>query len=77
LNIFYFRVSQQARKLTTILAVTAISFGAYIHGTTVAFPAVAIPSLKKSNMSEEDAPILPFHLTSDDISLIGKIYLEF
>merc|ERR1719400_2046171 len=31
------------------LAVVAVSFGAYIYGTTVVFPAVANPSLRKSN----------------------------
>ena len=59
------------------MAVLAVSFGAYIHGTTVVYPAVAIPSLKKSNGSvwsnetTEDA-VLPFLITDDDISLIGK-----
>jgi hypothetical protein len=27
------------------MAVVAVSFGAYIHGTTVVYPAVAIPSV--------------------------------
>ena len=56
----------------------AVSFGAYIHGTTVVYPAVAIPSLKKSNgtnQKDEDA-VLPFHITDDDISLIGKVNLR-
>ncbi len=64
---------KSARKITQVLAVVAVSFGAYIHGTTVVYPAVAIPSLKKSNGSnqkDEDA-VLPFHITDDDISLIG------
>ena len=84
-----FSPPKNARKITQILAVVAVSFGAYIHGTTVVFPAVAIPSLKKSNASGtfylesltnessnetssfEDA-FLPFSITDDDISLIGK-----
>ena len=63
------------------MAVAAVSFGAYIHGTTVVYPAVAIPSLKKSNLSvglndtdDDDGyndAVLPFHITDDDISLIG------
>ena len=39
------RAPKKARKWTQILAVVAVSFGAFIHGTTVSFPAVAIPSL--------------------------------
>ena len=88
--IILFSPPKSARKITQILAVVAVSFGAYIHGTTVVFPAVAIPSLKKSNASGtnyieslrgdsnesetynfEDA-FLPFSITDDDISLIGK-----
>ena len=107
---FYFSPPKNARKITQILAVVAVSFGAYIHGTTVVFPAVAIPSLKKSNASgiiyieatsstnesdiannesgidESDAvynkssyfqdAFLPFSITDDDISLIGKELLK-
>ena len=47
--LFLFSPPKSARKVTQILAVVAVSFGAYIHGTTVVFPAVAIPSLKRSN----------------------------
>lgn len=39
----------QARKFTQILAVLAVSFGCFIHGTTVAYPALFLPSLRKSN----------------------------
>lgn len=52
-----------------------MSVGAFIHGTTVSFPAVAIPSLKSSNNSDnrsaEDA-FMPFHVYDNDISLIGN-----
>ena len=63
--------------MTQILAVVAVSVGAFIHGTTVSFPAVAIPSLKSSNNSAdlrkpEDA-FMPFHVYDHDISLIGII----
>ena len=70
------------------MAVAAVSFGAYIHGTTVVYPAVAIPSLKKSNLSvglndtsdDDDGyndAVLPFHITDDDISLIGESFVNF
>ena len=72
---FYCRAPKKARKVTQILAVVAVSVGAFIHGTTVSFPAVAIPSLKNSNKSDnrsaEDA-YMPFHVYESDISLIGK-----
>jgi hypothetical protein len=72
----HFRPARQARKVTQIMAVVAVSFGAYIHGTTVVYPAVAIPSLKKSNESGDNSTdgdaLLPFHVTDDDISLIGN-----
>lgn len=59
------------------MAVVAMSVGAFIHGTTVSFPAVAIPSLKSSNNSDnrsaEDA-FMPFHVYEHDISLIGNYY---
>lgn len=45
----YFSFQNEARNATQILAVIAVSFGAYIYGTTVVFPAVANPSLRKSN----------------------------
>lgn len=67
---------KKARKVTQILAVVAVSFGAFNHGTTVTFPAVAIPSIIKSNNTEnrtsEDA-FMPFHIYDDDISLIVSI----
>ena len=48
LKLFY-RSHNEARKFTQILAVAAVSFGACIYGTTIVFPAVAGPSLEKSN----------------------------
>ena len=52
-----------------------MSVGAFIHGTTVTFPAVAIPSLIKSNNSDNitvNDAFMPFHLYEDDVSLIGE-----
>lgn len=66
---------QKARKITQILAVVAVSVGAFIHGTTVTFPAVAIPSILRSNgtnLTAEDA-VMAFHVTTHDISLIVSI----
>ena len=45
----FYSFQNEARNATQILAVVAVSFGAYIYGTTVVFPAVANPSLRKSN----------------------------
>ena len=45
----YYSSQNEARNATQILAVVAVSFGAYIYGTTVVFPAVANPSLRESN----------------------------
>ena len=82
----------------------AVSFGAYIYGTTVVFPAVANPSLRKSNktywsnitasslhsnqseLSNDSMVVqtyqlnsteayLPFLITDDDLSLVGKIVI--
>ena len=60
-----FRSHNDARKVTQILAVAAVSFGACIYGTTMAFPAVAKHSLESSNctvnatgtLTEEDVAI--------------------
>jgi len=46
--------SHEARQFTQILAVAAVSFGASIYGTTIAFHAVAEASLKTSNRSTWD-----------------------
>lgn len=37
---------QRARRWTQILFVLIVSFGAFIHGTTVTLPAVFIPGLQ-------------------------------
>ena len=96
----FFRHPNKARKITQILAVVAVSVGAFIHGTTVSFPAVSIPSICKSNATNNNTTInnnninsngsftnndaktssdiddilggMPFFVTDDDISLIGK-----
>ena len=52
----------------------AVSVGAFIHGTTVSFPAVSIPSICKSNNTNrtEDDAFMPFFVTDNDIQYIGK-----
>ena len=66
------------------MAVVAVSVGAFIHGTVVSFPAVAVPSIRASNnsfnISEEDleendsnAAYMPFHVSEDYLSLIVSI----
>ena len=79
--LFFFRAPKRARKWTQILAVVAVSIGAFIHGTTVTFPAVAIPTIKASNSSDNKSVVddknvtlayMPFHVDDNDISLIGK-----
>ena len=76
----------EARKFTQILVVLVVSFGCYIHGTTVVFPAVFLPSYLKSNgtwdsvegngssvsnVSFFERP-LPFYVDKQDEALIGK-----
>ncbi len=74
----FFRAPNKARKVTQILAVVAVSVGAFIHGTTVTFPAVAMPSIIKSNGTnlEDGDAVMPFHVSHNDVSLIGKILLQ-
>ena len=74
LFIFHCRAPNKARKITQILAVVAVSVGAFIHGTTVSFPAVSIPSICKSNNTNrtEDDAFMPFFVTDNDIQYIGK-----
>ena len=77
--IYFCRAPKRARKWTQILAVVAVSIGAFIHGTTVTFPAVAIPSIKASNNSDNISAVdafMPFHVYENDISLIGKTPLH-
>jgi len=73
---------KRARKWTQILAVVAVSIGAFIHGTTVTFPAVAIPTIKASNNSDNKSVVddknvtlayMPFHVDENDISLIVSL----
>jgi len=40
---------KEARQLPVILAVLAISFGSYIHGTSIVFPDTALAGIKKSS----------------------------
>jgi len=40
----------EARKLPVLLAVLAISFGSYIHGTSIVFPDTALAGIKSSSL---------------------------
>jgi hypothetical protein len=42
----------EARKFTQILFVVAVSFGCYIHGTTVSYPSVFVPGLTATNATK-------------------------
>ena len=65
------------------MAVVAVSVGAFIHGTVVSFPAVAVPSIRASNNSfnnsedseeiDNNAAYMPFHVSEDYLSLIVSI----
>ncbi len=75
------RQPPKARVFTQILSVLAVSFGCFLHGTTVSFPAVFVPSLLKSNDSRgsnqsTDSSFfsgeLPFYVYTDDEALIGN-----
>ena len=45
----------RARKFTQILFVVAISFGCYIHGTSVSYPSVLTIGLEETNKTERRA----------------------
>ena len=77
----------EARKFTQIIFVLAVSFGCFIHGTTVSYPSVLMPGLKKTNASAGNSSnssssgdifpeTLPFFVYKDDISLMGEWRLE-
>jgi len=79
---------QQARVFTQVLMVLAVSFGCFIHGTTVTFPAVFVPALLAANSSEKNATSglsqapadageffpekLPFDVSNADGALLGE-----
>ena len=77
----------EARKFTQIIFVLAVSFGCFIHGTTVSYPSVLMPGLEKTNATKAAAgnnsnsssssgdifpETLPFFVYDDDISLMGE-----
>jgi len=41
---------EEARKVPVVLAVLAISFGSYIHGTSIVFPDTALAGIKSSSL---------------------------
>ena len=45
----------EARKFTQIIFVLAVSFGCFIHGTTVSYPSVLMPGLEKTNATKAAA----------------------
>jgi hypothetical protein len=49
--------------------VIAVSFGAYIYGTTIVFPAVANPSLKQSNKTYWSSNSTYSKVSSSELSL--------
>ena len=53
----------EARKFTQILFVLAISFGCYIHGTTISYPALLVYGLTKTNATDRRSDS---HNGSDD-----------
>jgi len=66
---------KKARKVTQIMAVVAVSVGAFIHGTVVSFPAVAVPSIKASNASFNASEEML--LESNDNDSISLAYMPF
>jgi len=63
----------EARNATQILAVIAVSFGAYIYGTTVVFPAVANPSLRKSNKTYWSSNATSYSSIHSNVSLTSSL----
>ena len=75
---FFFRSPNKARKVTQILAVVAVSVGAFIHGTTVSFPAVTIPSICKSNRTNHNVTeIEPIEEASGTSTITETAYMPF
>ena len=76
----------QARRWTAVLSVIAMSFGCYIHGTTVSFPAVFIPLVTAANgtgvnvtaESVDDALSgkLAFFIYKEQIPLFGETWMD-
>ena len=64
----------------------AVSFGCFIHGTTVSYPSVFMPGLEKTNATKNNSSsnssnsssgglfpdTLPFYVYDEDISLMGE-----
>ncbi|TRY78837.1 hypothetical protein TCAL_06755 [Tigriopus californicus] len=79
INSSFCDATQEARNFTQILAVLAVSFGCYIHGTTVTFPAVFWPLMVHANSTNATLPhslfnySLPFHVYNEDRALIMSI----
>ena len=86
--ISFCRAPKKARKVTQIMAAVAVSVGAFIHGTVVSFPAMARPSIEKSNATFNFSPeelveynvqnnvttaYMPFLVTEENLSLIVSI----
>lgn len=71
-----FRQEECLNKIfSQIFAVLAVSFGCYIHGTTVVYTAVANPSIILANGTEEllnGTHPLPFVIYQDDINLFSE-----
>ena len=56
----------------------AVSVGAFIHGTTVSFPAVTIPSICKSNRtSHNETDIEPIEEASGTSTITETAYMPF
>ena len=76
----------EARKFTQIIFVLAVSFGCFIHGTTVSYPSVFMPGLERTNATKNNnnsrnsnssngglfPDTLPFYVYDEDISLMGE-----
>ena len=45
----------EARKFTQIIFVLAVSFGCFIHGTTVSYPSVFMPGLMETNATKSNS----------------------
>ena len=71
--IYFISFQNEARNATQILAVIAVSFGAYIYGTTVVFPAVANPSLRKSNKTYWSSNATSYTSIHSNVSLTSSL----
>jgi len=70
------KVEEEARKLPVVLAVLAISFGSYIHGTSIVFPDTALAGIKSSSLrllESSNSTELGFHYddTKDRAWIMG------